>query len=475
MEEANVYGESRPRQKLCEIIARYGHSVCEEPRRCEGLLRDFCGGYRMEIHVLVSALKDRIAADLLSASDGIPGEVLLARLAKRLEENLGLEKEVARWAVESWGLALGKLSSTDLQRDRSRKGASVSVSRPDEKPTAGRGSTGKASETRTGGGDGHLGGEDLRLPQAKSGEATANVEDRPKSQVTDKARGKAKKILAIAIIGMVLAPLIWGVIGSVIPSSSNRDEPGTGTVRAAENGDAKAQFELGKMYEEGRGALQSDAEAVKWYRRAAEQGEAHAQNNLGFMYEEGRGVPRSDMLAVQWYRRAAEQGEAVSQYNLGVAYEYGRGVPRDLAQAQRWYNRATASSTSQKLREDASRARDRVALQIGVQGKPATPEDPAVRMLAEHLRRSGAKFYGAFWCEHCTEQKDIFGASAQRLPYIECSPSGSKGPQAEKCQDAGIRAYPSWIIGGKRYEGTLSLRALAEHSRFGAQRKRGQA
>lgn len=107
-----------PRQKLCEIIARYGREICEDPRRCEGLLRDLCGGHRREIHVLVSALKERVATDLLNASASLPTEQLLSLLTKRLQDNLALEKDYARWAVEAWGLALGKMSTADLERDR---------------------------------------------------------------------------------------------------------------------------------------------------------------------------------------------------------------------------------------------------------------------------------------------------------------------------------------------------------------------
>lgn len=45
-----------PREKLCEIIATYGRAVCDEPRRCEGLLKDYCSEYKREVFVLVSAL-----------------------------------------------------------------------------------------------------------------------------------------------------------------------------------------------------------------------------------------------------------------------------------------------------------------------------------------------------------------------------------------------------------------------------------
>jgi len=96
-----------PRQKLCEIIAQYGHSLRDDPRRTEALLRDFCGEYKREIFVLVSALRERVAADLLTLQDSMPHEVLLARLTKRLQDDLALAEDAARWAVESWALALG--------------------------------------------------------------------------------------------------------------------------------------------------------------------------------------------------------------------------------------------------------------------------------------------------------------------------------------------------------------------------------
>jgi hypothetical protein len=104
-----------PRQTLCEIVARYGRSVVDEPRRCEGLLRDFCGEHRREISVLVSAIEERVAADLLGWHAGTPRRVLLSRLVKRLCDHLAVSEDAARWAVESWALALGVVSATELE------------------------------------------------------------------------------------------------------------------------------------------------------------------------------------------------------------------------------------------------------------------------------------------------------------------------------------------------------------------------
>ena len=109
---------------------------------------------------------------------------------------------------------------------------------------------------------------------------------------------------------------------------------------AAEQGDALAQYNLGNMYANGDGVPEDDIEAVRWYRLAAEQGHALAQYNLGIMYANGDGVPEDDIEAVRWYRLAAEQGHALAQYNLGIMYDNGRGVPEDDIEAVRWYRLA---------------------------------------------------------------------------------------------------------------------------------------
>jgi len=94
------------RQKLQYVIAQYGRAICDEPKRCEALLRDFCPEYKREVNVLISALKERVAAELMTASDALPKEFLIERLTKRLYDNLGIAEEFARWAVESWAIAL---------------------------------------------------------------------------------------------------------------------------------------------------------------------------------------------------------------------------------------------------------------------------------------------------------------------------------------------------------------------------------
>ncbi len=73
---------------------------------------------------------------------------------------------------------------------------------------------------------------------------------------------------------------------------------------------------------------------------AAEQGEPRAQYNLGVCYKFGVGVPKDYNEAVKWYRLAAQQGHPQAQCNLGVCYANGEGVVKDLEEAYFWFSLA---------------------------------------------------------------------------------------------------------------------------------------
>jgi len=118
------------------------------------------------------------------------------------------------------------------------------------------------------------------------------------------------------------------------------------------------------MYANGQGVPQDSAEALKWYRKAAEQGNAAAQFNLGVMYDNGQGVPQDRAEALQWFRKAADQGSASAQFNVGVAYLKGQGVPQDYVEAHRWFNLAAAQATDKEVRDKATKARDIVAAKM---------------------------------------------------------------------------------------------------------------
>lgn len=81
--------------------------------------------------------------------------------------------------------------------------------------------------------------------------------------------------------------------------------------------------------------------------------------------------------------------------------------------------------------------------------------------LAKCIAKSGATFYGAFWCPDCAEQKTKFGTGAQYLPYHECAnPDRSEN---RSCTEAGVAHYPTWVFAdGSRLVGVQNPSTLAQ-------------
>ncbi|MBW4493124.1 MAG: hypothetical protein KME26_08570 [Oscillatoria princeps RMCB-10] len=103
----------------------------------------------------------------------------------------------------------------------------------------------------------------------------------------------------------------------------------------------------------------------------------------------------------------------------------------------------------------------------GQAGQPITTiSGEAEIALARHLRAIGAKEYGAYWCPHCHDQKQLFGKEASEiLDYVECDPSG-KNARPQLCAEAKIKGYPTWEIKGQLYPGVFSLQKLGELSGY---------
>ena len=123
----------------------------------------------------------------------------------------------------------------------------------------------------------------------------------------------------------------------------------------AEGGSAEAQFYTGVMYENGEGLPQdyrqimaNTEQAANWYRKAAAQGYAPAQVNLGIMLETGGRLERNYKEAASWYRKAAEQGNSAAQFNLGLMYYAGRGedIALDYKEAASWFGKSADQGNS---------------------------------------------------------------------------------------------------------------------------------
>lgn len=108
----------------------------------------------------------------------------------------------------------------------------------------------------------------------------------------------------------------------------------------AKQGDAEAQYNLGYMYENGKGVERDYVIAAEWYEKAAEQGHAKAQNNLAFLYRKGYGVPQDIEKAIELYEKAAGQGCATAQINLGYLYKYGTEIGQDYVKATDYFRKA---------------------------------------------------------------------------------------------------------------------------------------
>lgn len=107
-------------------------------------------------------------------------------------------------------------------------------------------------------------------------------------------------------------------------------------------------------YDEGLAAYRGGdfASAVLHWQTLAEQGDARAQHNLGVMYEKGHGVPMDKRLAVSWHRKAAASGNAYAQNDLGAMYEEGiGGVPHLKVVAYALYNLSSAGDSSENNKE----------------------------------------------------------------------------------------------------------------------------
>jgi len=101
----------------------------------------------------------------------------------------------------------------------------------------------------------------------------------------------------------------------------------------AEQGNAEAQYRLGRMYQGGQQVPHDSAKAAEWYRKSAEQGYPPAERSLASMYQGGYGgLPKDDVEARRWFSKAAEHGDRLAEFalfldDIGLA-QFVRGLPQ---------------------------------------------------------------------------------------------------------------------------------------------------
>lgn len=104
-----------------------------------------------------------------------------------------------------------------------------------------------------------------------------------------------------------------------------------------------------------------------------------------------------------------------------------------------------------------------VLLVIG--NRPAAPiAEGKYAEFATCIAKSGATYYGAFWCPNCKHQEELFGDAKSLLPRIECSTPDGRS-QLAVCSQANVTAYPTWeFADGSRAQGVQSLETLARRT-----------
>jgi len=105
---------NKVRVALVKYFRSFGPSLIEQPKRLRALLADECPGKKREINVLLTALAEKIPATLHTKSASAPWVFFAGRLVKQLTDLAAMDEEAARWAVDTWALAMGLIHETDL-------------------------------------------------------------------------------------------------------------------------------------------------------------------------------------------------------------------------------------------------------------------------------------------------------------------------------------------------------------------------
>lgn len=155
-------------------------------------------------------------------------------------------------------------------------------------------------------------------------------------------------VLALAIAALLASSARADALQDATAAIHRKDYPTA--VRLLEPmaraGNPVAQTRLAMLYYHGHGVRESDAQALQWFERAARQGLAEAQFQLGNMHAYGLAPAAADQdparTAAQWYFEAARQGHAEAQYSLGILFLTGSGVVQSAAEARKWIERAAA-------------------------------------------------------------------------------------------------------------------------------------
>jgi len=195
--------------------------------------------------------------------------------------------------------------------------------------------------------------------------------------------------------------------------------------KAAEEGDAHAQFCLGDLYHKGEYLSKDHTRAMYWLQKAAEQRVVLAQLMLGDIYLIGEILPQDYTEAAQWYQKAAEHGNHIAQFVLGKMYIFGQGVQQDYFEAANWLKKSSDQENSE--------AQFLLSTLYWIGNGVARDRQKAcalVRSAAEHGNREAIRFYNKY-CMSYVDGNGCNDEQSQGQSQEEQQPISSKSEDDE--------------------------------------------
>jgi len=156
----------------------------------------------------------------------------------------------------------------------------------------------------------------------------------------------------------------------------------------AKNGDTQAMFEVGRMYERGRGVDEDVTDAIIWYQKAADGGSDPAHARLGMIYFTGQGATQDYAKAQSHLSIAAKNNNPAAQYYLAMMYEKGHAVKKDNSKALALYKKSAAGGYYQASTRIGKIQKEQASAKSVKLPSPPVARKPAAKKLANGLVKS---------------------------------------------------------------------------------------
>jgi localization factor PodJL len=237
----------------------------------------------------------------------------------------------------------------------------------------------------------------------------------------------------------------------------NLEEAARWYERSAAQGFVPAQYRLGNLYEMGSGVEKNLEQARLWYQRSAEAGHRMAMHNLAALYAGGEMGEQQFELAAEWFTKAAERGMTDSQFNLGMLYARGLGVEQDFEQSYKWFALAALNGD-----QDAAKARDDIAKSLSAEAVNRIGDEVAAwRMQAVDLAANFAPigtWSTSFDPGEAIANRDVIAKVQQALDKLGFDVGTADGVMGPKTMEA-IKAFERAT--GMSEVGAINPRLLA--------------